>query len=92
MHDYYFVHNGTISPKPRTICQSLYLYSGQQFRPRAVSASTQSLLGLHNFKYVDINFEESPASSDSNHLLNARIRMLNNTRHRLSLSLELTNT
>ncbi|MBO7577127.1 MAG: BamA/TamA family outer membrane protein [Bacteroidales bacterium] len=92
MHDYYFVHNGIISPKPRTICQSLYLYGGQQFRPRAVSASTQSLLGLHNYKYVDISFEESPASSDSNRLLNARIRMLNNTRHRLSLSLELTNT
>ena len=49
------------------------------------------VITLHNFKYVDIGYEESPRSTDSRALLNTRIRLLNSPRHRLSLSFELTN-
>ena len=89
--DYYFIHDKTISPSPHTLCRTILLRSNTLYNPRYTSITSNALFGLHNFKYVDISFEESPFSTDSNALLDARIRLLNNTRHRLSLSLELTN-
>lgn len=89
--DYYFIYDKKINPSPRTLCRTILLRGGQVYRPRFASLTSNALFGLHNFKYVDISFEESPFSTDSNALLDARIRMLNSSRHRLSLSLELTN-
>ena len=90
--DYRFVYKDNITPSPRVICRSLLLRSGQTYRPRFGQLTSNALFGLHNFKYVDISYEESPNSTDSNRLLDAKIRLLNNNRHKLSLSLELTNT
>ena len=89
--NYYYIYDKKISPSPKVISRSMFLFNGMTYRPRFVSSTTNSLLGLHNFKYVDINFEESPNSTDSNRLLDARVRLLNSTQHRLSLSFELTN-
>lgn len=89
--NYNFIYDSEISPSPQVISRSMFIFNGQTYRPRIVSNTSNSLFGLHNFKYVDINFEESPNSCDTNRLLDARIRLLNSTRHRLSLSLELTN-
>ncbi len=89
--NFYYIYNNKISPSPRAISRAMFLFHNMTYRPRFVNYTTNSLLGLHNFKYVDINFEESPNSTDSNHLLDARIRLLNSPRHRLSLSFELTN-
>ena len=89
--DINFIHNGPITPSPRTISSSLFIFSGMPYRPQISSSTSNSLLGLHNFKYVDINFFESPKSTDSLKLLDARIRLLNSSRHRVSLSFELTN-
>lgn len=89
--DYRFVYNNIITPSPHVICRSLLLRSGQPYRPRLTQLTSNNLFGLHNFKYVDISYEESPNSTDSNRLLDVKIRLLNNTRHKLSLSVELTN-
>lgn len=89
--DIYFIHKEPISPSPRAISRSLFTFPGMPYRPQIVTNTSNSLLGLHNFKYVDISFEESPKSNDSLKLLDARIRLLNNSRHRVSLSFELTN-
>ena len=90
--NYYYIYDKKISPSPKAISRAMFLYHGMTYRPRFVSTTSNSLLGLHNFKYVDIDFEESPNSTDSNRLLDARVRLLNSPRHRLSLSFELTNT
>ena len=89
--DYFFIYDKKISPSPKTISRSMFLFNGMTYRPRFVSSTSNSLLGLHNFKYVDISFVESPNSIDTNRLLDAHIRLLNSPRHRLSLSFELTN-
>lgn len=88
---YNFIHDKKISPNPRTISQSMFIFNHMNYRPKIVTNTSNSLFGLHNFKFVDIRFEESPNSTDSNRLLDARIRLLNSTRHRMSLSFELTN-
>lgn len=89
--NYRFIYDKVITPSPRTICRTILLRSGQLYRPRYTSITSNALFGLHNFKYVDIGYEESPRSTDSRALLNTRIRLLNSPRHRLSLSFELTN-
>lgn len=89
---YLFIYNTPINPSPRTISRSLPIFNQMPYNSRIAANSASSLLGLHNFKYVDINFEESPNSTDSNRLLDARIRLLNSTRRKLSLSFELSNS
>ena len=89
--NFYYIYDKKITPSPKTISRSLFLFHGMVYRPRFVNATTNNLLGLHNFKYVDISFEESPNSTDSNRLLDARVRLLNSPRQRLSMSFELTN-
>ena len=89
---YKFVYDKKISPSPRVISRSMHIFNGMSYRPSIVNNTSASLLGLHNFKYVDINFTESPNSTDSNRLLDAQVRLLNSTRQRLSLSFELSNS
>ena len=91
LNHYYFIYDKKIAPSPTIISRSLFLFNGMTYRPRFVNSTRNSLLGLHNFKYVDIDFQESPNSSDSNRLLDARIRLINSNRQALSLSFELTN-
>lgn len=90
--NYNFIYDKRITPSPKVISHSMFIFNGQTYRPRIASNTSAALLGLHNFKYVDINFEESPNSTDTNRLLDARVRLLNSTRHRISLSFELTNS
>ena len=89
--NYYFIYDKKITPSPKSISRSMFIFNGMKYRPRAASSTSSSLFGLHNFKYVDIKFEESPMSTDSNGLLDVRIRLLNSPRRRLSLSFEVTN-
>lgn len=90
--DYKFLYNKPMSIKPQTISRSLMFFHGQTYRPNTVERTYNSLLGLRNFKYINIDLVESPNSSDTNRLLNARIRLLNAKRQRLSLSIELNNS
>ena len=89
--NYNFIHNGPISPSPHTISRSLSVFGGQTYRPSIVTATNNNLLELNNFRFTDISFEPSPLSTDTAPLLDVRIRLLNNKRHRFSLSFELTN-
>lgn len=86
-----FIHSGKISPSPSVITRSILVRHGMTYQPARTTNTVNSLLGLRNFRLVDINYEESPNSTDTNRLLDVRIRLLNSTRRRLSLSLELTN-
>ena len=89
---YKFLYNSPMTLKPQTISRSLMFYNGQTFRPGTIERTYNSLLNLRNFKYINIDLVEAPNSSDSNRLLNARIRLLNTKRQRLSLSIELNNS
>ncbi|MCR5821536.1 MAG: BamA/TamA family outer membrane protein [Bacteroidales bacterium] len=89
--DYQFVFDKKMTIDPRTISRNLFLFPGQTYRPRNISTTYNSLLALRNFKYINIDFVESPASSDSLRLVDARVRLLNSTQQKISLSLELTN-
>lgn len=89
---YQFLYNQPMTIKPHVISRSLFLFHNQTYRPRSIERTYNSLLSLRNFKYINIEFSESPNSSDTNRLLNAKLRLLNAKRQRLSASIELNNS
>ncbi|MGX8713311.1 MAG: BamA/TamA family outer membrane protein [bacterium] len=89
--DYTFIYDKPMTIRPSTISRSMILFPGMVFRPRFISRTYNSLLNLRNFKYINIEFNESPSSSDSAALVDAHVRLINSTQQKISLSLELTN-
>lgn len=89
--DYRFVYDKPMSIKPETISRALMLFPGMTYRPRYINNTYNSLLGLRNFKYINIEFTPSPASTDSLPLVDAHVRLIGTTQQKLSLSIELTN-
>ena len=89
--DYTFVYSEPMSIRPDVISRKLLLRPAMRYRPRYINNAYNNLLSLRNFRYINIDFSESPASTDSLALVDAHVRLVNATRQRLSLSLELTN-
>lgn len=89
--DYHFVYSSPMTLKPKTVSRAMMLFPAMTYRPRYVTNTYNSLLSLRNFKYINIDFSESPSSSDSLPLVDAHIRLINATQQKVSLSLELTN-
>lgn len=86
-----FVSDTTMSVRPEVICRALFLATGWTYRPRTIKNTYNSLMNLKNFKYIGIDMKESPLSKDSLRLVDAYITLQNNTRQKLSASLELSN-
>ena len=74
-----------------TICRAMMMFPGMLYRPSHISNTYNSLLNLRNFKYINIEFNESPFSTDSVPLVDAHVRLINTTQQKITLSLELTN-
>ena len=89
--DYQFIHSEPLSLKPQTISRAMMLFPGMTYRPRYINNTYNSLLSLRNFKYINIEFSESPSSTDSLPLVDANVRLVRATQQKLSLSVELTN-
>lgn len=92
---YFFVYNQPMTLKPTTIARSMTLYSDRMYSSIATQRSYNALQNLRNFKYINFDFIESPNSSshpDSIGRLDARVRLMNSTKQKLSLSLEVNNS
>ena len=89
--DFQFVYSTPMTISPRTISRTMMLFPGMIYRPRFVTSTYNSLLNLRNFKYINIDFNESPSSTDTLPLVDAHVRLIASTQQKLSLSLELTN-
>lgn len=89
--DNIFVYDRPMDIKPKTISRTLMVFPGMTYRPHYINDTYNSLLGLRNFKYINIDMSPSPASTDSLPLVDAHIKLVQATQQRLSLSIELTN-
>ena len=89
--DFNFVYHGSMPVSPKTISRSLMLFPGMTYRPRYITNTYNSMLALRNFKFINIDFSESPSTTDTLPLVDAHLHLVSATRQRLSLSLELTN-
>ena len=89
--DFKFIYSEPMTLSPKTISRALMLFPGMTYRPRYINNTYNSLLSLRNFKYINIEFTESPSSSDTLPLVDAHVRLIRTTEQRLALSLELTN-
>lgn len=74
-----------------TIRRVLTLRSGMLFNPYRTTSSYNSLLNLRNFNLINIDYQESPNSSDRMRLLDAHIRLHNSSQQKISASLEISN-
>ena len=74
-----------------TICRAMMMFPGMLYRPSHITNTYNSLLNLRNFKYINIEFTESPFSTEEVPLVDAHVRLINTTQQKISLSLELTN-
>ncbi len=90
--NYHYLYNQPMTIKPHVISRALFLFEGLTFRPRNIDRTYNSLLSLRNFKYINIEFVESANSNDTNRLLDAKVRLLNAKRQRLSASIEINNS
>ncbi len=89
--DYMFLCGGKMSISPQTISNNMFLYDGMLYRPQQFTRTYNSLRNLRNFKYINIEVTPSSISRDTMPLLDARVRLMNNTRHSITASLELNN-
>lgn len=89
--DYTFVYDKPMTIKAETISRSMMMFPGRTYRPSHITNTYNSLLNLRNFKYINIEFTESPSSTDTLPLVDAHVRLINTTQQKVSLSLELTN-
>lgn len=89
---YYHIFDAPTKLRPKAINRSLFLHQGQVYRTRNEERSKTSLQSLYNFKFVNIQFETSPNSTDTNRLLNAQVFLPLLQRQRMSLSLEINNS
>ncbi len=89
--DYQFIYADPMPFKPQTISRAMMLFPGMTYRPRYISNTYNSLLSLRNFKYINIEFSESPSSNDSLPLVDAHVKLARATQQKISLSAELTN-
>ncbi len=89
--DFHFVYSTPMTLSPRTISRTMMLFPGMTYRPVYITSTYNSLLNLRNFKYINIDFSESPSSTDTLPLVDAHVRLISATQQRLTLSLELTN-
>lgn len=86
-YPYTFIHNGKMSLSPKILSQSMFLFPGFPYRPRHITNTYNTLLNLHNLKYIDIQF--TPRADEN--IVDAHIRLLNANRRKVGISLELTN-
>ena len=89
---YHFVVNKKMRLDESVISRSIFLSPNSLYRLRAVELTYNTLIGLRNFKFTDIDFVKSKRQSDTANYINARIRLMNAMKHSMSTSLELTNT
>lgn len=91
--DYQIVRdvNKPVAIKNQTIARAMMLFPGMTYRPSHISNTYNSLLNLRNFKYINIDFNESPSSTDSIPLVDAHVRLINSTQQKITVSFELTN-
>lgn len=77
---YYFLHNEPMSIRPRAVVHNILIEPGKYFRSRNVELSYNYLSGLRNFRFINIQFSESPQPvngqvSDTLGFLDARIQL-----------------
>ena len=89
--DNIYVFDRPMTIRPQTLSRSLMLFPGMTYRPHYITDTYNSLLGLRNFKYINIDMLPSPASTDSLPLVDAHIKLVRSTQQKISLSVELTN-
>jgi outer membrane protein assembly factor BamA len=90
---YAFVFKDTLKIKPKTITQSIFFKQGNYYKLKDVDDTYNSLMDLKIFKFVNIQFLESPdTSGKNNNLLDCKILLTRTPIQSVSVETEATNS
>ena len=89
---YYFLVDKDMNLNKSVISRSIFLSPNELYRRRNVELTYNSLIGLRNFKFTNVEFFQSDKKSDSANFIDARIILMEAMRHSVSTSLEISNT
>ena len=90
---FYFLHNNSLKIKPRTLAQSIFIKTGTHYNLSDVTKSYSQLNSLQVFKFINIQFHESPlnnAASPNN--LDCKIQLAQAAVQSFSISPDVTNS
>jgi len=90
---FYFLHNNSLKIKPRTIAQSVFLKNGTHYNLSDVNKTYSQLNSLQVFKFINIQFHESPLKTPySLDKLDCKIQLAQAPVQSFSISPDVTNS
>ena len=90
---YTFVYKDTLKIKPRTLTQSIFYKKGNYYKLNDVDDTYNCLMDLKIFKFVNIQFMESPDTAAKNmNLLDCKILLTRTPVQSVSIETEATNS
>ncbi len=91
---YTLLHNGEMQVRPQTIANNILLEPGAFYSLSQHELTHRYLAGLRNFRYINMQFEETQAGSlpDSLGLLNMRVELTRSPAHAFTVEAEGLNT
>jgi len=95
-YSYYFLYDGKMSIKPRTITQSIFVEPGSFYNLDDVNQTYSRLAGLQVFKYINLRFAPSSIKRDSTKKysdpIDCRVQLARSASHSFSVSTDGTNS
>ena len=88
---YYFLYKKRLKYKPKTLTQAIFIKNNDYYNLSEVQETYNTLSGLQNFKFINVNFYDYESKTDSN-LLNCKIRLTRLPRQSFTLETEGTNS
>jgi len=95
-YSYYFLYNGKMSIKPRTITQSIFVEPGSYYNLNDVNQTYTRLANLQVFKYINLRFSPSSSAVDKTKKqsdpLDCSVQLSRSAGHSFSVSADGTNS
>ncbi len=89
---YTFLHNGPMRIRPRTIAGNIFINPGDVYNISKVEQTYNTLAGLRNFRFVNLNFTEAAnaphTTGDSLGLLDVRLELTRSAANAFSIEAE----
>ncbi len=89
---YYFLHDGPIKYKPKTLLKKNFLKTGENVRIINAVRTNTGLASLGNFKYINIRFLEREKDSINDFIMDANIDLTRIQKQTVTTEIEGTNS
>jgi outer membrane translocation and assembly module TamA len=89
---YYFVHENSLEISPKTISKNIHIIPGEFFDASKADLTYNFLNGLRNFRFINLQFQETSQATDSIGKLDLRIQLATHPVNSFTIEAEGFNT